>query len=100
MAKEAKETQGDTKSSSFSGTPNSSAGEPQSRPARQKMSLFPPEWAVNDAAAAPDKDNSVPTLRVNWQLKTIWPVAVVLLIGMLQSAGSSSWYWLRPFSAR
>ena len=24
-----------------------------------------------------------PRLRVNWQLKTIWPVAVVLLAGML-----------------
>jgi len=26
---------------------------------------------------------SAPRLRVNWQLKTIWPVAVVLLVGML-----------------
>ena len=28
-------------------------------------------------------DEQKPTLRVNWQLKTMWPVAVVLLVGML-----------------
>ena len=31
----------------------------------------------------PDEQKTTPSLRVNWQLKTMWPVAVVLLIGML-----------------
>lgn len=30
-----------------------------------------------------EQDYAVSSLRVNWQLKTIWPVAVVLLVGML-----------------
>ncbi len=31
----------------------------------------------------PDEQKTPPSLRVNWQLKTMWPVAVVLLVGML-----------------
>ena len=34
-------------------------------------------------AAAAEDENAVSLMRVNWQLKTIWPVAVVLLAGML-----------------
>jgi signal transduction histidine kinase len=30
-----------------------------------------------------EEKTGVPSMRVNWQLKTIWPVAVVLLAGML-----------------
>jgi signal transduction histidine kinase len=48
------------------------------------MSLFPKEWAVDDPPPTVSKqENGMPSLRVNWQLKTIWPVAVVLLVGML-----------------
>jgi len=34
-------------------------------------------------ASAAEDENAVSSMRVNWQLKTIWPVAVVLLAGML-----------------
>lgn len=34
-------------------------------------------------ASLPEEKTAVPSMRVNWQLKTIWPVAVVLLAGML-----------------
>jgi len=34
-------------------------------------------------AVRPREETIVPSMRVNWQLKTIWPVAVVLLAGML-----------------
>ncbi|MBZ5723019.1 MAG: cell wall metabolism sensor histidine kinase WalK, partial [Acidobacteriia bacterium] len=34
-------------------------------------------------AIAAEDPNAVSSMRVNWQLKTIWPVAVVLLAGML-----------------
>ena len=35
------------------------------------------------SAAAQESISAMPSIRVNWQLKTIWPVAVVLLAGML-----------------
>ncbi len=34
-------------------------------------------------ALPPEEKSAVSSMRVNWQLKTIWPVAVVLLAGML-----------------
>jgi signal transduction histidine kinase len=79
-----KETlEGDTKSPSFSVAEKDPVSEAESPPAREKLSLFPKEWVVNDAPPNPKDDNRMPSLRVNWQLKTIWPVAVVLLVGML-----------------
>jgi signal transduction histidine kinase len=39
----------------------------------------------NDNAenTAPEENIAVSSMRVNWQLKTIWPVATVLLVGLL-----------------
>jgi methyl-accepting chemotaxis protein len=37
----------------------------------------------NAASTAPEENVPVSSMRVNWQLKTIWPVAVVLLAGLL-----------------
>jgi len=39
--------------------------------------------SVDRNPAKPEENNAVSSMRVNWQLKTIWPVAVVLLAGML-----------------
>ncbi len=35
------------------------------------------------SASQREEKTGVPSMRVNWQLKTIWPVAIVLLAGML-----------------
>jgi signal transduction histidine kinase len=37
----------------------------------------------DNAAIAAENQNGMSSMRVNWQLKTIWPVAAVLLAGML-----------------
>jgi len=37
----------------------------------------------NGGSVAPGEISAMSSMRVNWQLKTIWPVAVVLLVGML-----------------
>src|SRR5512144_324834 len=45
-----------------------------------------PETDMNTAVTSRPAQNGtgrVPRIRVNWQLRTIWPVAVVLLAGML-----------------
>jgi len=41
-----------------------------------------PRTAVRQASGR-EEDTALSSMRVNWQLKTIWPVAVVLLAGML-----------------
>src|SRR6516162_2218667 len=76
--------EGGTKSPSFPVATKDSASGVKSRSVREKMSLFTKEWAVDDPPPTVSKqENGMPSLRVNWQLKTIWPVAVVLLVGML-----------------
>jgi len=41
------------------------------------------EQTIMQPALPPEEKSAVSSMRVNWQLKTIWPVAVVLLAGML-----------------
>jgi len=47
--------------------------------------MLMPEIETNTIGSRPKQNGAgkVSRLRVNWQLKTMWPVAVVLLIGML-----------------
>jgi len=45
-----------------------------------------PETTISSTSGLEGQENAaakVSSMRVNWQIKTIWPVAVVLLIGML-----------------
>ena len=51
--------------------------------ARRAISLLSSDPKGHNAGIAPEETSVVPSMRVNWQLKTIWPVAVVLLAGML-----------------
>jgi signal transduction histidine kinase len=55
---------------------------------RQVPIALPPcgltsEKTIMQPASQREEKTGVPSMRVNWQLKTIWPVAVVLLAGML-----------------
>jgi signal transduction histidine kinase len=55
---------------------------------RQVPTALPPcgvtsEKTIMQPASQREEKTGVPSMRVNWQLKTIWPVAVVLLAGML-----------------
>jgi len=62
-------------------------------PHRQVPAALPPCGPVGEKTimqpasqgeeAQREEKTGVPSMRVNWQLKTIWPVAVVLLAGML-----------------
>lgn len=51
----------------------------------RKVALLARKSAEDNKISPAFKENNrpVPSMRVNWQLKTIWPVAVVLLVGML-----------------
>ena len=53
---------------------------PPCGPASEKTIMQP---ASQREEAQREEKTGVPSMRVNWQLKTIWPVAVVLLAGML-----------------
>ena len=74
-SEEIQETQADNKSAAF----RVEAG------ASHDVALLSRKVPDDNAAraAARESNSAMPSIRVNWQLKTIWPVAVVLLAGML-----------------
>jgi signal transduction histidine kinase len=57
---------------------------PNGRAPARKASLLTSKPAEDNAirSAAKENNRAVASMRVNWQLKTIWPVAFVLLVGM------------------